>query len=1113
MGAAQNNSNRRFRRLRRPNERRRASGRRLALEALESRHLLAQIGGLAYGDIFPAGDIDSHSFVIDQQHLDAAGGPVSITLSLSDANASFIPKAALFGPQHTLLGSTLSAGNKVRYELRDPGVYTVLVQDNDHRDTGPYALSLAGLNPPSSDAIALDAGETFAGSLLTGQVATHTFQASEKDVLTISLADTSSSAAGFFPRAELYDSATGSRLSLLDATTRDSQREMSAGRKYVTRPLPRTGSYVIQVYDNNYSDSHANGYVITLEGLSPPSENAVELVAGAVADGRIELGQIDAYRFVGNEGDLITISMSEVVGGLTHRLWAELFSPTGQRVNKLGSTSNYNRVENGRQVIYRLPETATADNPYVVQVYDDNYTDEEDYALLLDRLNPVQTDASTISPGDVMCGTIGQMGQVNTYFFSINQDQLTGEGESYQVRVAFESDSTIRYQPSATVFSPTGQPLTEVKPRHDKLLVLDAPGDYVIQVKDASFTHTSVELTDGNRDPEYKLSLLDAQPPRVSSVAVNESLLTDAHAGTSFEVAVIFDESMDTSVTPSVTFTPNVAGVSGATLVGPATMQWSSTYTMHDTFLIAFQVNDQNVQVNNVSIGVTGGRDAAANLQQNFSAPAAFGIDTRNPTPSVFHPEDNAVRVAWDADLVIEWNKPVQRADGEILIRRRDDDSVVEAILSTSPGVRVAGATVTIEPETPFQPETAYYIEVSQGAFLDLVGNASVQISGRTSWNFTTTSVAARNAPFVARSIDDRSMLQGPVHDEVDLVGVFDDLDIPQGDQLTIEFDNQTDNSNPILLTGELHNNVLVLSFDPNQFGSSELTVHARDLAGQTVSETFTIRVMAAPIAEDDSVSTPQNEAVAITVYQNDDDPDGMVVPETVQLVPDSGPSYGTVTLDSGVFTYTPAANHSGTDTFRYTIRDDDGWISNEAQVTITIIEVPPFHNAALPYDVDNSGNVSPIDVLILINYLNQVGSTLPPAPIPPEKPSYYFDVAGDGAVTPLDVLMVINYLNQQAQQGSQQAGEGEAAMQSYGDQGTSGGKSPYQPAVSQRLFEPVELLDGPIQIERDTALSFIQPLRNEIGDRDEVFGALGAHADRKLHSLTDDLFDDLLRF
>ncbi len=1111
MVLVRDNSSRRGRKRLQPNGRRRTSRRRLVLEALESRHLLAQIGGVVYGEIFPVGDVDSYTFQINQQHLAAADGRVRVTLSLSDSIGAFAPQASLFGPQDNLVGNIVTAGNKVRYELRDPGTYVVLVQDNNHRDIGPYALALAGLNPPSSDAVPLTAGKTYAGSLLEGQVATHTFQASKDDILTISLADTSSSAAGFFPRAELYDSATGNRLTLRGAITGDNQREMSAGRKYITRPLPRDGLYVIQVYDNNYSHTHADGYVITLEGLSPPSENAVELVAGTVANGRIEVGQIDAYRFVGNEGDLITISLSDAVPGLSNRLWAELFSPSGERVNKLGSTPGSNRVDNGQRVIFRLPQTATSDNPYVLQVYDDNYTDEEDYAVLLERVNPVRPDGSQIWPGDVRCETIAQMGQVNTYFFSIAQDQLTGEGESYQVRVAFESDSTISYRPSATVFSPSGHPLTEVKPGQDKLLVLNAPGNYVIQVNDANFTYTGDELIDRGRDPEYKLSLLDAQPPRVSSVSVNESLLTDAHAGTPFEVTVIFDETMDTSVTPNVTFTPNVAGVSGATLAGPATTQWGSTYTADDTFSIAYQVVDRNVQVSSVSINVTGGRDAAGNQQLVHTAPATFGIDTRNPTPSVFRPADNAVRVAWDADLEIEWSEPIQMGDGEILIRRRDDDSVVETIRSTGSRVAVAGAKVTIAPESPFQPETAYYIEVSEGAFLDLAGNASVEISGRTTWNFTTISVAARHAPFVARSIDDRSMLQGPVLDEVDLTGVFDDLDIPDGDRLTIEFDNQTDNSNPSLVTGELSDNVLMLFFDADQIGSSQLTVHARDLAGQTVSETFTVRIMAAPIAVDDHVTTRQNEAVAIHVYENDYDPDGMVLPETVQLVPDSGPHYGALTLENGVFTYTPAINYSGTDSFRYTIADDDGWISNEALVTITVIEVPPFHNAALPYDVDNSGDVSPIDVLILINYLNQVGRTLPPPPVPPERPAYFLDVTGDGAVTPLDVLKVINYLNLQAQQGSQGGGEGEAAPQRY--QGTAGGEAPHQPAFSERLFEPVEVRDAPMLVERSVPVPLMEPIRSDMGDRDEVFDALGAHADREPLAFTDDLFDDLFEF
>jgi hypothetical protein len=79
---------------------------------------------------------------------------------------------------------------------------------------------------------------------------------------------------------------------------------------------------------------------------------------------------------------------------------------------------------------------------------------------------------------------------------------------------------------------------------------------------------------------------------------------------------------------------------------------------------------------------------------------------------------------------------------------------------------------------------------------------------------------------------------------------------------------------------------------------------------------------------------------------------------------------------------------------------------------------------------VNGDGFVSPIDVLILINYLNaNPGGKLPDElfpddpPYPPSVP--YYDVLGNGIVIPLDVLEVINYLNSAA---SSPGGEGEAA-------------------------------------------------------------------------------------
>ena len=62
-------------------------------------------------------------------------------------------------------------------------------------------------------------------------------------------------------------------------------------------------------------------------------------------------------------------------------------------------------------------------------------------------------------------------------------------------------------------------------------------------------------------------------------------------------------------------------------------------------------------------------------------------------------------------------------------------------------------------------------------------------------------------------------------------------------------------------------------------------------------------------------------------------DPDG----DPLSAVLVTGPSHGTVTLNAnGSFTYTPAADYDGTDSFTY--RANDGTLkSNQATVTITV--------------------------------------------------------------------------------------------------------------------------------------------------------------------------------
>ena len=88
-----------------------------------------------------------------------------------------------------------------------------------------------------------------------------------------------------------------------------------------------------------------------------------------------------------------------------------------------------------------------------------------------------------------------------------------------------------------------------------------------------------------------------------------------------------------------------------------------------------------------------------------------------------------------------------------------------------------------------------------------------------------------------------------------------------------------------------------------------------------------------APVAADDDYSTNEDTELTGSVLSNDSDVDG--TPLTAVKVSD--PAHGTLTLNSdGTFTYTPAADYNGIDSFTYKANDGiDN--SNVATVTITV--------------------------------------------------------------------------------------------------------------------------------------------------------------------------------
>lgn len=105
-------------------------------------------------------------------------------------------------------------------------------------------------------------------------------------------------------------------------------------------------------------------------------------------------------------------------------------------------------------------------------------------------------------------------------------------------------------------------------------------------------------------------------------------------------------------------------------------------------------------------------------------------------------------------------------------------------------------------------------------------------------------------------------------------------------------------------------------------------------------------------LSEDDEVSTNEDVALTIDVLSNDSVGSG-----GGSITDFNQPANGTVVLnDDGTFTYTPAANFSGEDSFTYTVTDGDG-DSAIATATVNVVAVADAPNLIISVgsEVDHS--------------------------------------------------------------------------------------------------------------------------------------------------------------
>jgi len=313
-----------------------------------------------------------------------------------------------------------------------------------------------------------------------------------------------------------------------------------------------------------------------------------------------------------------------------------------------------------------------------------------------------------------------------------------------------------------------------------------------------------------------------------------------------------------------------------------------------------------------------------------------FNLNYLELVPISGNAPDNAPPVATaDVYTAIEDTSLVVPAVSGVLDNDTDADAdplTISAYDVTS----VNGGTVAMNPDgsftyTPadnFNGSDSFTYTVSDGNGTD---TATVNL----------TVGAANDTPATTNDALTASENQALVFTANDLVVNDTDID---GDSLTVTAVSNAVNGTVILNEGEI-----TFTPEPDFTGDASFDYTIQDPLGATATGTVTVTVNAAasntpPDAIADQYTTDEDTTLTVIadagVLSNDTDAD--TDPLTVTAYDTTSANGGTVTMNAdGSFTYTPATNFSGDDSFTYTISDGDG----DTDTTTVALTVNPVND------------------------------------------------------------------------------------------------------------------------------------------------------------------------
>ncbi|MEM7333872.1 MAG: cadherin domain-containing protein [Chloroflexota bacterium] len=277
-------------------------------------------------------------------------------------------------------------------------------------------------------------------------------------------------------------------------------------------------------------------------------------------------------------------------------------------------------------------------------------------------------------------------------------------------------------------------------------------------------------------------------------------------------------------------------------------------------------------------------------------------------------------------------------------------------------------------------------------------------------------------APDFGGTVDEDSLLTVAAGSGV----LVNDSDEDAGDTITVtSFDTLSDNGAIVSVSSDGG-----FSFDPRgaaaiqslQVGQSlvdSFEYVVEDSGGLTDTGVVTVTISGLnddPTAGTDSVFTPQDQDITISVLTNDIDPEN----DTLTIDSVTQPAEGTVTNNGdGSVTYSPPAGYIGNDTFTYTISDGNGGSStgtvnvavgeSKAFLPIGVLDYTPAPDLVVTdieatadeirVEITNEGAVATADGFWVDFYID-------PDPVPTEEDQVWQDVSDEGLVWGINISL-----------------------------------------------------------------------------------------------------------